>query len=207
MSAAKAQETAKALFLESGGQMTNVEIGRRVGRDDAQVCRWKNAGEWENDLADHALSGMVGFDVEEAEKVMERINWGSPDPLEMGEITDIMTIIYKGFLYQLMNKILHGGININNFYQADQFMGRIEATIRRVQGEPDETVKHIHELEEMPGAEKDDEAIVQGMKRMHDLMRMRRRRALQAGEDMIDTQLITDEDTSVDLDAEVVDDE
>lgn len=196
---------AKKLFLDSQGQMSNAEVARQVGKDPAQISRWRSKGDWDKELADHVIGGMIGLDVEDAKRVLDNINWGSPDPLEMDEINNIMTIIYKGFLYQLMRKVIFGGININNFYQADQFMGRIEATIRRIQGEPDVNVKHTHEIEDMPGAEKDDDAIIQGMKRMRDLMEQRKRRALQAGEDMIDTELITDQETSIDMD--VVDEE
>ncbi len=204
MSAQKAREAGKALFIQSKGQMTNAEIARRVDRDDAQISRWKKADCWEDELVGQAI-GLSDLDLEEVERVMDNINWASPDPLGMDEINSIMTIIYKGFLRQLMRKIIYGGININNFYQADQFMGRIEATIRRIQGDPDVNIKHIHEIEEMPGAEKDDDAIIHGMKRMHALMEQRKRRALQAGEDMVDIELITDGDTLID--GEVVDEE
>lgn len=202
MSAETAQAKAKALFLESKGQMANKEIARLVGRDPAQITRWKESGGWHKEVADHAIDGMVGLDVEEAEKILAKIAWTSPEPLTMEEINEIMTVIYKGFLRQLLMKTVYGGINISNFYQADQFMARIEATIRRIQGEPDETIKHVHEVEQIPGAAEDDDAIIQGMKRMKALARNRKRRQLQAGEDNVNVELIEEEV----IEGEVVDD-
>jgi len=193
MSPETAQAKAKELFLESRGQMPNKEIARIVGRDPAQVSRWKEKGGWNEELADHAIDGMVGLGDGEGEKVLDRINWNSPEPLDMAEVDDIMTVIYKGFLRQLLQKTLYGGITITNFYQADQFMARIEATIRRIQGDPDETIKHVHEIESIPGAEKDDDSIIESVKRMKALARNRRRRQLQAGEDNVDVQLIEEE--------------
>lgn len=173
--------------------MSLTEIGRQVGRDQAQISRWKEAGAWDESLADQAIDGLVGLDIEKAEKVLDEIDWASPTPLEMSEINDIMTVIYKMFLRQLLQKTVYGGINISNFYQADQFMARIEATIRRIQGEPDQTIEHKVTVEQIPGAEADDDAIIQGMKRMHALRKNRERRALQAGEDTVNIVLIEEE--------------
>lgn len=175
--------------------MSLTEIARQVGRDPAQVSRWKLKGAWDESLADHAIDGMVGLDIEESEKVLERLDWASPNPFEMAEINDIMTLIYKGFLRQLLMKTIYGGINISNFYQADQFMARIEATIRRIQGEPDQTIEHKVTVEQIPGAEQDDDAIIQGMKRMQALAKNRKRRALSANEDTVNIVLIEEEIT------------
>jgi hypothetical protein len=150
---------------------------------------------------------MVGFDTAEAEEILARIAWGSPDPLSMVEVEQIMTVIYKGFLRQLMEQTLYGGIKISNFYQADQFMGRIESIIRRIQGEPDETIKHIHETEPVPGSEDDESAIKEGYSRFAALARMRKLRQLQAGEDMIEGTIIEDHDTTIDTMDVVGDDE
>lgn len=193
MSPEEAQAQAKALYLRMKGQISLKEIGRNVGRDPAQISRWRDKGDWDEDLADHAFDSMVGLDIEKAERVLEDIDWASPNPLEMSEMNDIMTVIYKGFLRQLLQKTIYGGINISNFYQADQFMARIEATIRRIQGDPDTTIEHKVTVEQIPGAEMDDDAIIQGMKRMRALAKNRRRRMLQAGEDNVNVVLIAED--------------
>lgn len=206
LSPEEAKAQAKALYLRTKGQMSLREIGRLVGRDPAQVSRWKDKGDWDVDLADHGVDSMIGLDLEKAEKVLEEIDWASPDPLEMSEINDIMTVIYKGFLRQLLQKTIYGGINISNFYQADQFMARIEATIRRIQGDPDQTIEHKVTVEQIPGAELDDDAIIQGMKRMKALAENRRRRMLQAGEDTVNIVLIEEDIIEEDIiEGEVVD--
>ena len=179
--------------------MSLTEIGRIVGRDNSQISRWKAAaGDWDSEIAGQGMDALVGFDQTEALKVLTDIHWGSPDPLTMSEVEDIMTVIYKGFLRQLMEQTLMGGLKITNFYQADQFMGRIEAIIRRIQGDPDETIKHIHESEPVPGSEDDDKAIKEGYSRFAALARMRRMRQLQAGEDMLEGTIIADQDTTID---------
>lgn len=199
ISAAAAQERAKALFIESKGTLSLTQIGKIVDRDASQISRWKNAGGWDDEIAGRGMDAAVGFDTEEAEKVLTGIDWGSPDPLSMDEMNDIMTVIYKGFLRQLLEQTLFGGIKIQNFYQADQFMGRIEAIIRRIQGDPDETIKHIHEGEPMPGSEDDDAAIREGYSRFAALARERKMRQLQAGEDMIEGTIIEDRSTTIDI--------
>jgi hypothetical protein len=197
ISAAAARQKAKELYIESNGTLSLTQIGTLVGRDNSQISRWKTADGWDDEIAGHGMDAVTGFDMAAAEKVLADIDWGSPDPLTMEEVEQIMTVIYKGFLRQLMQKTMYGNINITNFYQADQFMGRIEAIIRRIQGEPDETVKHVHEIEPVPGSEDDGAAIKEGYSRFAALARMRKLRQLQQGEDMVETVLIEDKDTTV----------
>lgn len=179
--------------------MSLTRIGEIVGRDNSQISRWKAAaGDWDSEIAGQGMDTLVGFDQTEALKVLTDTDWGSPNPLTMVEVEDIMTVIYKGFLRQLMEQTLCGGLKITNFYQADQFMGRIEAIIRRIQGEPDETIKHIHESEPVPGSEDDIPAIREGYSRFAAIARIRKQRQLQAGEDMIEGSIITDRDTTID---------
>lgn len=199
ISATAAQERAQELFIDSKGQLSLTQIGKLVDRDVSQISRWKNAGGWENEVAGRGMDAAVGYDTAEAEKILKEIAWGSADPLSMAEVEQIMTVIYKGFLRQLMEQTLYGGIKISNFYQADQFMGRIEAIIRRIQGEPDETIKHIHESESVPGSEDDGAAITESYSRFAALARSRRLRQLQAGEDMVEGSIIEDRDTTIDV--------
>lgn len=199
MSAAAAQERAKELYIKAKGTLSLTQIGKLVDRDASQISRWKNASGWDDEIAGHGLDAVVGFDTTAAEKVLSEIAWGSPDPLSMEEVEKIMTVIYKGFLRQLMEKTLYGGISITNFYQADQFMGRIEAIIRRIQGEPDETIKHIHEGEAVPGSEDDNAAIKEGYSRFAALARERKLRQLQSNEDMTADMIIKDRETTIDV--------